>query len=183
MVLGMGMTGMELARILRRNGMYVIGVARRRSSEILDSCDELATGEEWRKHLGRTDLCFLALPGTRETRGLFDDAAISVLPAHAVVVNVGRGETIDMDALQKHLHRGHLGVAAVDVLDRIPGPDNSLWSTPRLLITPKVATFIPERNTRLEDFIESQVKRYFDDKPPLYQVDYQSMEIMQNYRK
>lgn len=183
MILGMGMIGKELARILRQNGIYVIGMARRKSSEISDSCDELVTGEEWRNHLGRTDLCFLALPGTREARGLFDDAAISALPAHAVIVNVGREGTIDMDALQKHLRKGHLGGAAVDVLEKIPGPDNSLWSTPRLLITPKVASFIPERNTRLEDFIESQVKRYFDDKPPLYQVDYQSMEIMQNYRK
>ena len=45
---------------------------------------------------------------------------------------------MDTGALIELLRAGHLGGAALDVLDPIPeSPQDPLWSTPRLLITPK----------------------------------------------
>jgi phosphoglycerate dehydrogenase-like enzyme len=174
MVIGLGCIGRELCALLRRHGLHVLGVAKGLDGHG-EICDELLTRETWRDRLKAVDLCFLAIPNTAANRHFFDAGAISALPAHAVLVNVGRGSTLDVTALLERLRKGLLGGAALDVLEHVPAAaDDPLWSTPRLLITPKVSTFLPGRQERLEKFIESQVRRYLAGEPVLYQVDYRA---------
>lgn len=163
MVFGVGCIGRELAKILRGNGLTVLGVTREYSPEADAVCDELFNADNWREHLHRADLCFITLPLTRNTRRLFDETILRALPQHAVLINVGRGGVVDTDALMRVLQEGWLGGAALDVIDPIPTTsDDPVWTTPRLLITPKVAVFHPEYQKKLEAFIENQVKRYLN---------------------
>jgi phosphoglycerate dehydrogenase-like enzyme len=172
MVLGIGCVGACLARLLRQHGLRVLGVARTQSPEAEAVCDELLDPTNWRQHLHRADLCFVALPLNSSTENLFDRTTLEALPRHAVLVNIGRGAIVDTCALAELLRAGHLGGAALDVLDPIPeSPHDPLWSTPRLLITPKVAVFHPDRQSELEAFVEGQVKRYLDGAELLYPVD------------
>ena len=164
MVFGVGCIGRELAMILRRNGLTVLGVTRKNSPDADAVCDELFyDNNSWLEHLHRADLCFITLPFTKNTNRLFDAAILRALPQHAVLVNVGRGGVIDTDALVSILQEGHLGGAALDVVEPVPSaPSDPVWHAPRLLITPKVASFHPGHQKKLEAFIESQVKRYLN---------------------
>jgi phosphoglycerate dehydrogenase-like enzyme len=172
MVLGVGSVGSALARILRQHGLTVLGVARDPSPEAEDVCDELLGPSNWRHHLHRADLCFISLPLTSSTAKLVDEAVLRALPKHAVLVNVARGGIVDTDALVTLLAEGHLGGAALDVIAPMPqSPADPVWTTPRLLITPKVSVFHPERQSELEAFIESQVKRYLAGERLLHIVD------------
>jgi len=150
--------------ILRQNGMTVLGVTRKNSPDADAVCDELfCDNNSWLEHLHRADLCFITLPLTNNTNRLFDATILRALPQHAVLVNVGRGGVIDTDALVSILQEGHLGGAALDVVEPVPSsPSDPVWSAPRLLITPKVASFHPKHQEKLEAFIESQVKRYLN---------------------
>jgi len=171
MIIGMGCIGKELGKLLKQNKIKVFGVDK--GDEKGDqSCDHFLDWEKWRDYLKDVDLCFLAIPDTQDNHHFFDSAAIGALPKHAVLVNVGRGSTLDVDALAIHLQKGHLGGAALDVLESIPSKDDPIWSTPRLLITPKVSTFIPDRQERLEKFIEEQVQRYLSGEKLLYRMNY-----------
>lgn len=162
MVLGVGCIGRELAMILRRNGLTVLGVTRKYSPEANAVCDELFCADHnWREHLHRVDLCFITLPLTENTYHLFDETSLRALTQHAVLINVGRGGVVDTDALIRILREGRLGGAALDVIDPIPSSSTEpVWTTPHLLITPKVAVFHPEFQNKLEAFIENQVGRY-----------------------
>jgi phosphoglycerate dehydrogenase-like enzyme len=171
MVLGMGCVGRALAAILRQQGIAVLGVARRRSPEAEAACDELLDSANWRQNLHRADLCFIALPLTKSTENLFDESALRALSSHAVLVNTARGGIVDIGALVRQLSSGHLGGAALDVIDPIPEPTDPIWRTPRLLITPKVSVFHPGRQEEIEAFVESQVKRYLEGEEILHQVD------------
>lgn len=164
MVFGVGCVGRELAMILRRNGLSVLGVTRKYSPEADAVCDELFCGHNsWFEHLHRADLCFITLPLTKNTSHFFNEAILRALPQHAVLVNVGRGGVVDTDALVSILQEGHLGGAALDVVDPVPSSSSDpVWSAPRLLITPKVAVFHPEHQKKLEAFIENQVIRYLN---------------------
>ncbi len=175
MVIGLGCIGTELALLLRRQGWRVLGVVNR--PRPLDGvCDEVVPVARWRTYLPQVDLCFLAIPARPDNQHFVDDAALAALPRHAVLVNVGRGSTLDTAALLHHLRQGHLGGAALDVLDPVPSAaDDPIWSTPRLLLTPKVAVYVPDRQQRLEQFIESQVRRYLAGEPLSYPVSYQSL--------
>ncbi len=172
MILGMGQIGRAIAGILGQHGINVFGVCRNPSPAIKAVCDELFDSTNWRDHLHQVDLCFIALPLTRNTSNLFDEEAIKALPRHAVLVNVSRGGILDTNALVRQLKSGHLGGAALDVIDPIPKNSmDPIWTTPRLLITPKVSVFHPGRQSKLEEYIESQVKRYLDGKELLHKVD------------
>jgi phosphoglycerate dehydrogenase-like enzyme len=167
LILGTGAIGRALAAPLRAHGLRVTGV-KRRVDGALPNFDALLDRSAWRTALPTVDWCFLALPHTPDTVDMVDEAALRALPPHAVVVNVGRGETLDLSALMRVLEAGHLGGAALDVvphaLDPLP-PDHPLWTTPRLLVSPHVAGHDPTRGPIVEAFVEAQVARYLAGKP------------------
>lgn len=171
MVFGLGEIGLEVARLLRLNGIAVTGVARVRTPEREAACDEVLTGETWRAQLPRMQVCILCLPATRRTFKVFDASAMDALPAEAIVVNVGHGETLDTAALVERLTQGRLAGAGLDVIGAEFARDRSLDTCPNLLITPKIATFTPQRQDRQERFVEEQFVRYLSGAPLLHQVD------------
>lgn len=167
LVLGTGAVGRALARLLQSDGLHVTGV-KRQVEDPIPAFDALLDTSSWREALSSTDWCFLALPHTPETIDMMDEEALRALPAHAVVVNVGRGETLDLSALVRVLDDEHLGGAALDVLPHALEPlpaSHPLWTTPRLLISPHVAGYDPARRTLVEQFIENQMARYLDGAP------------------
>jgi phosphoglycerate dehydrogenase-like enzyme len=80
------------------------------------------------------------LPGNDETRRLFDGRRFSAMKPGAVFYNIGRGTTVDQDALGEALRAGHLRAAYLDVTDPEPlPPGHPLWQTPNCVITPHTA--------------------------------------------
>ena len=87
-----------------------------------------------------TDVLIGILPATPATRRVLGAAVFARLPRHAWVVNVGRGATLDEDALLTAVREGRLAGAALDVFETEPLPAESpLWSEPRIIITPHAA--------------------------------------------
>ena len=79
------------------------------------------------------------LPDDESTRRVIDAVFLAKLRDGTVVVNVGRGGSLDTEALLAELTAGRLR-AALDVTDPEPLPaGHPLWSAPGLLLTPHVA--------------------------------------------
>ncbi|MGY1637833.1 phosphoglycerate dehydrogenase [Geodermatophilus sp. SYSU D00742] len=137
LVWGFGHIGQTLAPVLRALGAEVRGVARRageRAGFPVVAEDDLAA------ELGRTDVLVMILPSTAATERALDAGRLAALPEHALVVNVGRGSTVDEAALVAALAGGRLAGAALDVTAVEPLPaDSPLWDAPDLLLTPHAA--------------------------------------------
>lgn len=166
LILGCGQIGQSLGRLLKGLGIKVMAVQHQQPLP-MDSCDIVLTPENWKAHLGAVDWCFLALPLTPATFHILDQAALAALPAHAVVINVGRGATLDTQALIQQLQQGQLGGAFLDVVGAFLPID-----CPRLWSTPQVASFCPDRQQRLETFVEEQVSDFIQGKTLQHQVLY-----------
>ncbi|MDC7786003.1 D-2-hydroxyacid dehydrogenase [Rhodoplanes sp. TEM] len=137
-LLGFGAIGQAIARRLKAFDAHVIAVARTRRSHA--DVDEFATVEALDEVLPRADALVAVLPSTPATRGLLDAERLARLPRGALVVNVGRGDTIVQDALIAALADGGLGGAALDVFEREPVPaDSPVWTAPNLIVTPHLA--------------------------------------------
>ncbi len=138
-VLGFGPMGRAVAQTLAAQGMDVTAWARtpRHGSPV-----PVLTGDDGLDRLlARAEVLIVLLPSVPGTRGFLSAARIARLPPGAVVVNCGRGDTVDLDALLAALDAGHLAGASLDVLPVEPPPaDHPVWDHPRVLLTPHVAS-------------------------------------------
>lgn len=171
LIVGLGDIGRETARLAQGFGMTVTGV-RRNPGEVPPGVDRLAPLEALPGLMAEADAVVLALPATAETIGLLSRELIAALPTHAVVVNVGRGVTIDEPALIDALRERRLAGAALDVtaVEPLPG-DSELWTLPNVLLSPHSAAVIAGRPPKLLDLIADNLRRYVAGQPLRNVVD------------
>jgi len=139
-VLGLGRIGRELARLARAVGLRVVGV-RRSPLEAHDPVDDLVPPERIDALLPGADWLAITCPLTAATRGMIDARRLGLLPPGARVLNVGRGEILDEQALIAALVAGRIGGAYLDVFLEEPLPEPSpLWSLPNVIVTPHASS-------------------------------------------
>lgn len=137
LVWGFGAIGVATARLLTAFGASVRGVARSAGQR---AGFEVIAVEDVESALPWTDLLVMVLPSTPQTAGALSAERLALLPRRAVVVNVGRGATVDQAALEAALRSGAISAAGLDVTDPEPLPaDSTLWDAPNLLLTPHAA--------------------------------------------
>jgi phosphoglycerate dehydrogenase-like enzyme len=172
LVIGLGHIGRQVATYARALGMHVTGVRRTPSDDDLRYVDEVRATSELAGLVPHAEAVVLALPRTPDTDGLFTAELIDALPAHAIVVNVGRGTTLDQGALTKALREQRLCGAALDVCDPEPLPDDDpLWDLDNVLLSPHTAALSVHENDRLVDLFLDNLDRYTTDRPLLNVVD------------
>jgi len=144
-ILGMGDIGAVTAERLLMFDFEVIGWSRSRKS--VPGVTSYAGAEELPKFLARCDILVCMLPLTPETEGIMDAKMFAGLPKGAWVMNVGRGGHCNEQDLLAALNSDHLGGAVLDVFQTEPlPPDNSLWSHPKVTVTPHIAGITDPRN-------------------------------------
>lgn len=159
LVLGLGGIGTEVARRAAALGMRVVGT-RNSSREGPDFVDYVGLPDEMLTLAAAADVIVNALPLTDGTRGLIGDEFFAVLKG-AHFINVGRGATVDTDALLGALHSGKVAGAGLDVTDPEPLPaKHPLWQMDNVLITPHVAGRGGER-TRHQLLLIENLRRYY----------------------
>lgn len=162
-ILGYGSIGRAVAARLRPFGVGIVGVSRTRRDDALglEDLDQVLPGAEILVDL---------LPLTRETVGFLDARRLGLLPDGALLVNAGRGRTVDTQALVAELARDRLR-AALDVTDPEPLPTGHLlWSLPNVLITPHVAGDSPGAAARAFALAGDQVRRFAAGQPLVNEV-------------
>jgi glyoxylate/hydroxypyruvate reductase len=138
LVLGLGELGARVAQALSGLGYAVSGWSR--SPKAIAGVDCIHGLEALDARLYETDVVAAVLPSTPDTRGLLDRARLSRLTQGAAVINVGRGDLIELDALCDLLEAGHLRGALLDVLPIEPlPPEHRAWRCRGLELTPHVA--------------------------------------------
>jgi phosphoglycerate dehydrogenase-like enzyme len=134
-IVGLGPIGLEIARLLRAVGLHTIGVRQR--EEACEGVDETRVYADLDALLPRCDWLILCCPLTPLTHGLVDAARLAQLPAHARVINVGRGPVLQEAALVDAIRAGRLAGAYLDVFEHEPLPaDSPLWTLPGVWLSP-----------------------------------------------
>jgi len=160
MVLGMGNVGSHFTRCAKALGMRVIGVRRspRRPDDLADAIEPPA---RIRALLPECDWLVIACPLTQQTRGLIDRAALACMKPTAHLINVGRGEVTDEQAVEEALVTGRLAGAHLDVFSQEPLPPTSpLWSLPNVLITPHNSAVSAGNARRSAEIFVDNLVRY-----------------------
>jgi glyoxylate/hydroxypyruvate reductase A len=138
LVLGLGELGARVAQALTGLGYAVSGWSR--SPKAIAGVDCFHGLDALDARLGEADVVAAVLPSTPDTRGLLNRQRLSRLPQEAAVINVGRGDLIELDALCDLLAAGQLRGALLDVFPGEPlPPGHRAWRCRGLELTPHVA--------------------------------------------
>ena len=112
-ILGYGCIGKSIHALLRRNHIQTYTLARGKQ---YDNIGLVNTPEEL---LQKTDLIILALPKTPQTDVIINQDTIQLLKGK-YIVNVGRSNSIDQEALYRALKSKWIAGAAIDTWDEKP---------------------------------------------------------------
>ena len=169
---GYGGVGREVARRARAFDMSVIAIKRGPVEGTSGNGDTVWEPDRFHEMLALADAVVVSLPGTEKTRHLFDQAAFAAMRSGSVLVNVGRGTTVDLDALVAALESGRIAGAGLDVTDPEPLPDDHpLWRMDNVVITPHIAGAAPERAVRNGRLVLENLRRFAAGEPLLGAVD------------
>ncbi len=139
-VVGTGDLGTSFARRAKALGARCVRGVKRSPAPAGPCYDETYTSDRLKEAVADCDVVALCLPHTKETAGMIDASVLAAMAPRTLLVNVGRGSSVDQEALIEALNSGRLAGAALDVMVPEPLPkDHPLWSAKNLLITPHVA--------------------------------------------
>jgi D-3-phosphoglycerate dehydrogenase len=163
-IVSLGRIGQAIARRAKPFGVRVIAydpyldaaVARDLGVELVDKATLLA----------QSNYILMQAPMTPETRHFLSDAEFAAMPPGAILVNTGRGPTVDNKALYRALTEGTLAGAGLDDPEEEPAKraswdpaDNPIFSLSNVIVTPHVAYYSEESIQQARETAASEVAR------------------------
>jgi phosphoglycerate dehydrogenase-like enzyme len=169
-IVGFGAIGQAVARRVLALGAQVVAL-RRSAVQAGISGVELLT--DLPALVARADHIVVAVPGTPQTRHLFDDALLARMKPGTHIINVARGSVIDQDALIRALDRADgPGFATLDVTDPEPLPEgHPLYTHPKVRLTPHISSNYTLVRHRLLDKVRDDISRFVRGETPSDVVD------------
>ena len=171
LVAGLGGIGTEVANLGHAMGMRVIATRNNKTPpteivEYVGGSAELAT------LAAEADVVVDCLPSTPATRNVFNAALFRVMKPTAYFINIGRGGTVDTEALTQALEDTRLGGAGLDVTMPEPLPaEHRLWLAPNVIITPHVGSSSDLERERTWLLFRENLRRFVTGEPLLSVVD------------
>lgn len=168
-IVGLGAIGVAVAKRALALGMRVVAVRRRNVASPIEGVELL---DDLASLVAQADDVVLALPATDATRNIVDADLLAHARPGVHLVNVARGSVLDQTALVSALDEGRVGYATLDVTEPMPLPNgHPLWTHPRVLLTPHLASnYVTVRGT-LFDKIAANLDRFVRGETPADLVD------------
>jgi D-3-phosphoglycerate dehydrogenase len=128
--------------------------------------------------LARSHVIMMQVPMTPETRHFLGPAEFKRMPPGVIIVNTGRGPTIDNVALSKALRSGRVAGAGLDDPEEEPAKrarwdpkENPIFSHPNVIVTPHAAYYSEESIRLARETAASEVARVLTGQKPLNPVN------------
>jgi phosphoglycerate dehydrogenase-like enzyme len=170
-ILGLGVIGTELAKLLRAFHMNVL-VMESRKVKKPGFVDEIMPPSQLNLILEKSDFVVVTLPLIPETEKIINESALHSMKPTAFLINVARGGIIDEKALIRALQEKWIAGAGLDVFEIEPLPASSeLWRLPNVIITPHCAGRRPDYDKLATDLFCKNLRNYLSGKDLLNLID------------
>ena len=162
-ILGFGAIARILVELLRPFEMEIVALRRKPRG---DEGIPVITEEQLPQALAKADHVIDILPQNAESVRFISAQRLGWMKPGATFYNIGRGATVDQDALAKALASGHLAGAWLDVTDPEPlRPEHPLLFTPNCFITPHTAGGHANEDESLVRHFLSNLRLFLADAP------------------
>jgi len=168
-IIGMGRIGRIVAKRAKGFGMKIIYCNRNKlSNEIEDGAKYY---ESVNSMMPDCDFVSIHTPATKETKNILNNAAIELLPKHAIVINTSRGSTVDDEALIKALQNNKIYAAGLDVFINEPNVDERYLKLDNCFLLPHIGSSNYETRDAMAMMAVDNIYAYFYNKPLLSKVN------------
>lgn len=160
-ILGLGRIGAEVAKRLDGFGMDIAYSARRAKPGPAHWAflpDPVALAQ-------RSDILFVTLAASAETRHIVNDAVLSALGPDGMLINISRASNIDESALLAALEQGRLGSAALDVFEDEPRLNPRFLALSNVLLQPHHASGTVETRKAMGQRMRDNLAAHFSGRP------------------
>ncbi|MGI6576891.1 MAG: D-2-hydroxyacid dehydrogenase [Eubacteriales bacterium] len=172
LMLGTGSLAAEIVRLLKPFGCRITGV-KRDAATAVEGYDKIYASDELHSALAEADYIINTLPITPQTEKYLGADEFAVMKSRAMLINVGRGATVDTAALIDALNNGRLAGAGLDVTDPEPLPEDSpLWDMENVIITPHSSGFSDITDKRRFECFAQLLEKFLAGEELDYQVDF-----------
>lgn len=169
-LVGLGNIGQAVAHKATALGMRVVGV--KHSPDSVSAAERVVGPDRLHEILAEADFVVLAVPLTRETRGMIGQREFQMMKETAYLINVGRGAVVQEHALIAALKEGCIAGSALDVFENEPlTPSSELWDLDNLIITPHISAWSQDYWQRAAEVFCTNLERYLSYQPLLNVVD------------
>lgn len=160
LIVGMGRIGERIAEISKAFGMNPTGIVRnldkKRQAKI-----PLFAIKDLEKAVKDSDFIVNCLPGTQQTKGIFNKKVFSKFKETAYFINIGRGTSVVEEDLIKALEKSKFAGAGLDVFEVEPlSPASKLWNLENVIITPHYSGWTPKYTDRVIEIFCKNLKAY-----------------------
>jgi glycerate dehydrogenase len=161
-IVGLGNIGMRVATIARQFGMDVFALTSKESANLPSGIQKTTLNGL----LSISDVLSLHCPLTRDTNQLINAERLALMKPGSILINTGRGQLVDEEAVAQALSTGRLAGYGADVMAiEPPSKDNPLLKQPHAYFTPHIAWASKEARTRLINIAVENVKSFVEGRP------------------
>ena len=128
--------------------------------------------------LAQSHYILMQAPMTPDTRHFLSDPEFAAMKEGAILVNTGRGPTVDNKALYRALTEGSLAAAGLDDPEEEPAKcanwsphDNPIFTLPNVIVTPHVAYYSEESIRAARVTAATQVAKVLTGQRPDFPVN------------
>ena len=153
-VLGIGYIGKYIAKKLQRFNYNVRGY--RNSLTQSKQSFKIFNKDRIKQFISSSDIIISILPSTKDTNNLINTKFLTTMKKNSLLINIGRGSSLNEDDLLNHLKLNNNFFVSLDVFKKEPLTKNhKFWSHPNITITPHIAAI-----TDIDSSIEYMYKRF-----------------------
>jgi D-2-hydroxyacid dehydrogenase (NADP+) len=158
-ILGIGVIGQAIAEKCKAFGMTVYGIDRVKRE--VQAVDYFLGPEDLVKVLGGVDYFVNIVPFTPETQRMVGAKEFSAMKPTAFYIGMGRGDTVDEDALIEALKSGKIAGAAMDVFSTEPLlKESPLWEMKNVIMTPHIGGLSDVYIDQMLPIFEENLRRF-----------------------
>lgn len=153
---GLGRIGLAIARRLEAFGLPIAYHTRTPREDV-----PFAYHSSLLSLAKSVDALIVIVPGTPSTAKAVNAEVLSALGPNGVVINVGRGSTVDEAALIAALQNGTIAGAGLDVFENEPHVPEALIALPNVSLLPHVASASVATRAAMADLVVDNLKAWF----------------------
>lgn len=169
-IVGMGRIGQAVAHRAKAFGMDIRYHNRHRLPGALENMFSARFEPDLDRLFSDADVLTLHCPAGPETHHLIDSRKLALMKPTACVVNTGRGQLVDEEALIEALENERIGGAALDVFAHEPHVDPRLLALPNLVAMPHLGSATFEGRGAAGERVIANIRFWVDGHRPPDQV-------------